>query len=239
MDEATSTLPGHPAAPVPSLFAGLHPGAGAPERPGPEKPGPERPGPEKAGPEKAAPEKAGPEKVGPERPGPERAGPEKAGRAAAPGPARQFSSRPSVPAPAPADVVPQVEPRAGDSDTFTADELAAASGAERALIEDLQQYGLISPLAMVAGTAYFDESSVAISRCAAELARHGVEARHLRIWRNAADREADLFQQIVLPLLRQRNPHSRRQAQDTLDELARTGRDLRTALVERALREIH
>ncbi len=103
----------------------------------------------------------------------------------------------------------------------------------------MKQYGLIGPHAVVAGVAYYDASALAVTRAAAEFARHGVEARHLRPWRNAADREADLFQQVVLPLLRQRNPQARRQALDTLDELSAAGAALRAALVERAVREIH
>lgn len=125
-----------------------------------------------------------------------------------------------------------------DADAFTAEELAAAVGAQPGLIDELKQFGLVSPHAVVAGVAYYDDTCLAIARAAAELARHGVQARHLRIWRNAADREADLFQQVVLPLLRQRNPQARRQASDTLSELARVGADLRAALVERAVREI-
>jgi DNA-binding transcriptional MerR regulator len=128
--------------------------------------------------------------------------------------------------------------RTDDADAFTAEELAAAVGVQPGLIEELKQFGLVSPHAVVAGVAYYDDTCLAIARAAAELARHGVEARHLRIWRNAADREADLFQQVVLPLLRQRNPQARRQAADTLSELTRVGADLRAALVERATREI-
>lgn len=125
-----------------------------------------------------------------------------------------------------------------DADTFTAEELAAAAGAEVGLVSDLKQYGLIAPRAVVAGTPYYDVAAVAVARAAAHFAGHGVEARHLRIWKNAADREADLFQQVVLPLLRQRNPQARRQAVDTLADMARAGAELRAALVERALREI-
>jgi hypothetical protein len=105
-------------------------------------------------------------------------------------------------------------------------------------VSELEQFGLISTHAVVAGTPYFGASALAVTKVAAELARHGVEVRHMRIWRNAADRESDLYQQIVLPLLRQRNPQSRRQATETLAELARLGGELRRALVERAVREI-
>lgn len=125
-----------------------------------------------------------------------------------------------------------------ENDTYTAEELAAAAGAETGLVTDLKQYGLIAPHATVAGTPYYEPSAVAVTRAAAEFARHGVEARHLRMWRNAADREADLFQQVVLPLLRQRNPQARRQAADILADLARAGAELRSALVDRAVRDI-
>jgi DNA-binding transcriptional MerR regulator len=125
-----------------------------------------------------------------------------------------------------------------DADSYSVDELAAAVGATPALVTELKQFGLITAHAVVAGTPYFDQGSLAIVRAASEFARHGVEVRHLRAWRNAADREAGLFEQIVLPLLRQRNPQSRRHAAATLDELAQLGSELRSALVEQAIREI-
>lgn len=130
---------------------------------------------------------------------------------------------------------------AGDHDeaeSYTVEELASAVGAESTFVQELKQYGLISSHAVVGGVSYYDASALTITRSAAEFSRHGVEARHLRPWRNSADREADLFQQVVLPLLRQRNPQARRQALDTLAELAAAGAALRAALVERAIREI-
>lgn len=125
-----------------------------------------------------------------------------------------------------------------DADSYTADELAVAAAATPALVTELEQFGLISARAVVAGVPYFDDMALAVTRTAADFANHGVEVRHLRTWRNAADREADLFQQIVLPLLRQRNPQARRQASETLNELARLGGELRAALVGRAVRDI-
>jgi DNA-binding transcriptional MerR regulator len=152
---------------------------------------------------------------------------------------RPVTPNPPDPAPEPAPVVAAAEAVYSDEpDTYTAEELADSVGTEASVIHELKQYGLIAPHAVVAGVQYFDAGSLAVSRAAAEFARHGVEARHLRIWRNAADREADLFQQVVLPLLRQRNPQARRHALDTLSELSRAGAALRAALVERAVRDI-
>ncbi|HMC40455.1 MAG TPA: MerR family transcriptional regulator [Acidimicrobiales bacterium] len=139
---------------------------------------------------------------------------------------------------APAGRVAAPVPAADENDTYSVEELAAAAGADAAMVQELKQYGLISAHAVVAGTSYFDQGALAVTKAAAEFARHGVEARHLRMWRNAADREADLFQQVVLPLLRQRNPQARRQALETLTELSSAGAALRAALVERAVRDI-
>ena len=61
----------------------------------------------------------------------------------------------------------------------------------------------------------------------------GVEGRHLRAWRQAAEREASLFEQMILPLLRQRNPQARQQAVATLTTLSALGG--RPALGDRPL----
>ncbi|HLH27753.1 MAG TPA: hypothetical protein VKW77_02490, partial [Acidimicrobiales bacterium] len=68
-----------------------------------------------------------------------------------------------------------------------------------------------------------------------QLARFGIEPRHLRLYKNAADREAGFVEQVVLPLLRQRNPDARERAESTAEELVCIGRDLRAALLQRSL----
>ncbi|HET6875501.1 MAG TPA: MerR family transcriptional regulator [Acidimicrobiales bacterium] len=144
---------------------------------------------------------------------------------------------PVPPPPAPPRSAPASYP-GEDADTYSPEELAAAAGADLELVQELKQYGLIAPHAAVAGTQYYEESALAVVRAAAQFARHGVEARHLKMFRNAAEREADLYQQVVLPLLRQRNPQARRQALETLSQLSGAGADLRSALVDRAIRDI-
>ena len=78
-------------------------------------------------------------------------------------------------------------------------------------------------------------AAMAIVRAAAGILAHGVEARHLRAWRQAAEREAALFEQLVTPLIRQRNPKSRQQAGAMLRELADHGAALRAAILRAAL----
>ena len=72
---------------------------------------------------------------------------------------------------------------------------------------------------------------------AAGFMAHGVEARHLRMYKVAAEREAGVFEQLVMPLLKQRNPGARRQATERLDELAGLGARLRSAMLRQALQD--
>jgi hypothetical protein len=151
--------------------------------------------------------------------------------------ARSDPGRAAAPAPKPA-TARRGRHSTDEPESYSAEELAAAAGATGELVAELKQFGLVSAHAVVAGTPYFDECALAVTRAAAEFSRYGVEVRHLRAWRNAADREAGLFEQIVLPLLRQRNPQARQNAAETLADLARLGGDLRSALLDQAIRDI-
>jgi hypothetical protein len=111
-----------------------------------------------------------------------------------------------------------------------------ACGLTDGQVRDLERYGLLSSRD-VGGTAYFDQAALAIAQLAGRFARHGVEARHLRMYKNAAERESGLFAQVVMPLIKQRNPRSRQQAGATLEELSGLGGDLRQALLGQALRD--
>ena len=66
--------------------------------------------------------------------------------------------------------------------------------------------------------------------------KFGVEARHLRMYRTSAEREAGFFEQVVMPMIKQRNPASRRRAVETLAELASLGEGMRAAMLRNALR---
>ena len=57
------------------------------------------------------------------------------------------------------------------------------------------------------------------------------------MYKVAAEREASFYEQLVLPLAKQRNPKARRQARQTLDDLAKLGDTLHKALLRDALRD--
>jgi hypothetical protein len=133
-----------------------------------------------------------------------------------------------------AEPEPLSPPRSGTS--LTLQELGASCGLEPSDLKDLERFGLISSRT-VGGTAYYDDDALAAAHVAAGFMKFGVEARHLRMYKTAAEREAGFFEQVVMPMLKQRNPEARRQASETLAELARLGQQLRSAMLRNALRD--
>jgi DNA-binding transcriptional MerR regulator len=119
--------------------------------------------------------------------------------------------------------------------SLTTEELCAASGLSEIELAGLQGFGLIEPV-MVAGIPTFDEDALTVANLAAEFRKFGIEARHLRPYRNAVDREMGLIEQVIIPLLRQRNPESRQRAVDAADELGALGQTMRATLLRTALR---
>ncbi len=76
---------------------------------------------------------------------------------------------------------------------LTAAELAGAAGIELALVESLTSYGLVTP----DGEGHFDETALSVAHAAGQLSAYGLEPRHLRTFRTAADRELSLVQQAL------------------------------------------
>lgn len=112
-------------------------------------------------------------------------------------------------------------------------ELLSAAGLTARTLDQLEQYGLISPRT---GGSYFDGDALLVAKTVAEMARFGLEARHLRPFRTAADREAGLFEQVVTPMARQRDPEARARAEAAVRELAALSVRLHASLVRTALR---
>jgi DNA-binding transcriptional MerR regulator len=85
---------------------------------------------------------------------------------------------------------------------------------------------------------FFDEHSVLILQCAHALAEYGVEPRHLRAFRSAADRQSDLIAQIAGPLVKADKAGARDRADDLAREVAALAITLHTSLVKSAVREV-
>jgi DNA-binding transcriptional MerR regulator len=116
------------------------------------------------------------------------------------------------------------------------EELATATGVERERIRELESFGLIRSHG-ANGSTYYDGDDFLVLSIAKGFFRHGIEPRHLTMYRHFAEREADLFESIVMPVIRQRHPDARRQAAQTLTDLAGLSRKLKQALLRSNLRQ--
>jgi DNA-binding transcriptional MerR regulator len=110
-------------------------------------------------------------------------------------------------------------------------QLLAAAGIEESELAEWEAYGLITPLS----DGVYDAEAVTVASLVTELGRFGIEPRHLRMMKAAADREAGLVDQVVAPLRRHRNPQTRAHAEARAKELAALTVKLHTALVQSAL----
>jgi DNA-binding transcriptional MerR regulator len=143
--------------------------------------------------------------------------------------------RPALAAVGPDGQHPQrvTEPAAEPVGRLTRDELLARSGLDDVVLRELERLGLV-----VASTGgWFDVDGLEVAAAVAALAGYGVEPRHLRSYRAAADREIGLFGQLVAPLARQSGPAARARAAETVRELATLTQRIHTALVRAGLRQ--
>jgi DNA-binding transcriptional MerR regulator len=143
---------------------------------------------------------------------------------------RPVPAPPPPPPPAPSVVT------GDDRSNYTLEELGMAVDLGVDQLAELEKYGLLAGR-KVAGVTYYDDQALAVAQIAAGFLRFGVEARHLRMYKNSADREAGVFEQVVMPMMKQRNPEARRQALDTLSQLGQLGGQLRQAMLRDALRQ--
>ena len=114
-------------------------------------------------------------------------------------------------------------------------ELCNMTGMTESELAQLESFGIVAA-SESSGTALYGDDAVEIAKTSCEFLRAGVDARHLRNWRTSAEREASLYEQLVTPRFRQRNPEARAAALDELRRLDGLGAKLREAMTRQALR---
>jgi DNA-binding transcriptional MerR regulator len=143
---------------------------------------------------------------------------------------------------------PQVapEPRSGRRATvalrgpgslYRLEDVLEDTGADQALVKELEDYGVIKAERRD-GEQLYDDTEREIVRAVTELKRFGVGGRNLRVFRTSADREAALLEQILAPALRSRNPERRKEAVEALENLAAIASHLKHLLLIRDLRKL-
>lgn len=114
------------------------------------------------------------------------------------------------------------------------EDLLARSGVDDMLLTALIKEGVIT----TGPGGLFDEHSVVIAQCARALAEYGVEPRHLRAFRSAADRQSDLIAQIAGPVVKAGKAGARDRADDLAREVAALAITLHTSLIKSAVRDV-
>lgn len=122
--------------------------------------------------------------------------------------------------------------------SLTEEELSRSSGLAPRQIEELISQGLLDPVELPDGGTVFRDEDLIVARAAFRLLVQGLEVRHLRTLRLAADRETELLRQLSGPLLRHRNPDNRRRAAEILADCAQAGGQLKEAIVRSRLRRL-
>ncbi|MEO3759444.1 MerR family transcriptional regulator [Mycobacterium sp. B14F4] len=118
------------------------------------------------------------------------------------------------------------------------EDLLERSGVGDDLLTALVKAGVITPSFRGPGATFFDEHSVVIAQCARALADYGVEPRHLRAFRSAADRQSDLIAQIAGPVVKAGKAGARDRADDLAREVAALAITLHTSLMKSAVRDV-
>ena len=114
------------------------------------------------------------------------------------------------------------------------EELASMGGLDVEVVLDLQKHGLI--VGIEAGrTVVYDGDALLVVRVAARFVKHGFDVRHLRMYLVAAQREAGILEQVLVPRRRSGDGRSAGEARRLLDELTDAGAALHDLLLRRSL----
>ena len=103
--------------------------------------------------------------------------------------------------------------------------------------KELEEFGLLAPVGAGSEKRY-PETDADIAIVCAQLTRFGVDARHLRTFRTATDREASLLEQLIAPALRSRNAERRAAGLSDLQALTELAQELGGLLLWREVREV-
>ena len=132
-----------------------------------------------------------------------------------------------------ADGLPSPESfRRRDDVRLSRRELLKIAEVSEELLAELERYGLV----LASRTGHYDTDALVIAQTARELADFGIEPRHLRAFKTAADREVGLVEQVVAPPKRGRAAAAAARAEETVSEIAALSVRLHATLVKAGLK---
>lgn len=117
-------------------------------------------------------------------------------------------------------------------------EITRSSGLSRDQLAAVVDEGLLIPRQLPDGSLSFTDADLQVARAVHRLLARGLEPRHLRPLRLAAERQVDLLGQLVAPLLRHRNPDNQRRSAEILADTAQASAEAQETMVRSRLRKL-
>ncbi len=111
--------------------------------------------------------------------------------------------------------------------SYTAADLRKQTGLDEAAIGELESFGLLPP----AGPDGYGPEALRVAEIAAAFFAYGVEARHLRMYKRAAEQEATFLSQVAQPMMNAKDSGAAARATEALTDLARLGAGLRLSML--------
>ncbi len=139
----------------------------------------------------------------------------------------QLDAGEEPPGPRPLTGYPQL---AANAAALTRRELLDAAGIGEAQLAELEAFGLVRRTGR-----HYPPGALDAVRAIMALGGYGVQGRHLRVLRASAERETELIEQVVAPILRQRSPGARDRAGQAAREIAALALTVHAALIDMAL----
>ena len=140
-----------------------------------------------------------------------------------PDPAATATPAPRAAAAFPAD---ELWPAGGDG-RYSRNDIRQQTGLDEQSMGELESFGLLP----AAGPEGYGPEALRIAEIAAGFFAYGVEARHLRMYKTSAEREAAFLGQVVMPMVNAKDPAAGPRAAEALTELARLGAALRLSML--------
>ena len=131
------------------------------------------------------------------------------------------------------DIQPTAPSVATSEVSLTKDELARSAGLDERSLNGLLEFGIIDR-----SKDAFDGDDLVAAKAAAGLIGYGVEPRHLKMYRHFAERESAVFEQIVSPVTRRRDPQAQQEAARSITEIMGLAQRFRDAMLRSTMRDL-
>ena len=125
----------------------------------------------------------------------------------------------------------------GEEREYTTEEIQQMTGADAALLSELEEYELVHAR-QVSGVRRYTETDAGIVGAATQLAQLGLRPKNLRVVKSAVDREIGLIEQVLLPALKSNRQERRREGLEQLDDIVQATTQLRQLLLARGVRRL-